>query len=128
MIIGGTGITDNVATVLAAIGLYAVILQAVGQRTQEIGLRIALGATRGDIVGLVFWHGIRPLAPGLAIGLLLALGATRVLRSLLAGVSPSDPVVFAGTVAVLLIAAVIGCVVPTLRAMRVDPLVALRYE
>ena len=117
-----------VATVLAAIGLYAVILQAVSQRTQEIGLRIALGATRGDIVGLVFWQGIRPLAPGLAIGLLLALGATRVLRSLLTGVSPSDPVVFAGTVVVLLIAAAIGCAVPTRRAMRVDPLVALRYE
>jgi putative ABC transport system permease protein len=118
----------GVATVLAAIGLYAVILQAVSQRTQEIGLRIALGATPGDIVGLVFWQGIRPLAPGLAIGLLLALGATRVLRSLLTGVTPSDPVVFAGTVVVLLIAAVIGCVVPTRRAMRVDPLVALRYE
>ena len=117
-----------VATVLAAIGLYAVILQAVSQRTQEIGLRIALGATRGDIVGLVFWQGIRPLAPGLAIGLLLALGATRVLRSLLTGVSPSDPVVFVGTVVVLLIAVAIGCAVPTRRAMRVDPLVALRYE
>ena len=117
-----------VLPVSAAIGLYAVILQAVSQRTQEIGLRIALGATRGDIVGLVFRQGMRPLAPGLAIGLLLALGATRVLRSLLVGVSPSDPVVFGGTVVVLLIAAVIGCVVPTRRAMRVDPLVALRYE
>jgi predicted permease len=117
-----------VATVLAAIGLYAVILQAVSQRTQEIGLRIALGGTRGNIVGLVFRQGVRPLAPGLAIGLLLALGATKVLRSLLMGVSPNDPVVFVGTVVVLLVAAVIGCVVPTRRAMRVDPMVALRYE
>jgi len=117
-----------VATVLAAIGLYALILQAVSQRTQEIGLRLALGATRGNIVGLVFRQGIRPLAPALAIGLLLALGATKVLRSLLMGVSPNDPVVFVGTVLVLLVAAVIGCVVPTRRAMRVDPMVALRYE
>jgi putative ABC transport system permease protein len=117
-----------VATVLAAIGLYAVIVQAVSQRTQEIGLRIALGATRGDIAGLVFRQGIAPLVPGLVIGLLLALGATKVLRSLLVGVSPNDPAVFAGTVMVLLSAAVIGGVVPTRRAMRVDPIVALRYE
>ena len=117
-----------VATVLAGIGLYAVILQAVSQRTQEIGLRIALGATRRDIVALVFTQGIRPLVPGLAIGLLLAFGLTRVLRSLLMGVSPNDPVTFVGTVAVLLLAAAIGCVVPARKAMKVDPLVALRCE
>jgi len=69
--------------------LYAVILQAVSQRTQQIGLRIALGATRGDIAGLVFRQGIPPLVPGLVIGLLLALGATKVSRSLLMGVSPN---------------------------------------
>jgi ABC-type antimicrobial peptide transport system permease subunit len=100
----------------------------VSQRTQEIGLRIALGTTRRDIVALVFTQGIRPLVPGLAIALLLAFGLTRVLRSLLMGVSPNDPVTFVGTVAVLLVAAAIGCVVPARKAMKVDPLVALRYE
>ncbi|MGB7846380.1 MAG: ABC transporter permease [Candidatus Acidiferrum sp.] len=117
-----------VATVLAAIGLYAVIMQAVSQRIQEIGLRMALGATRRDILALVFAQGIRPLLPGLVVGLLLAAATSRVLGSLLVGVSPSDPVVFAGTVVVLLAAAVIGCVVPARRATCVDPMVALRYE
>jgi putative ABC transport system permease protein len=117
-----------VATILAAIGLYAVIMQSVSQRTQEIGLRVALGASGRDIIALVFAQGIRPLVPGLVIGLMLTLATTRVLRSLLVGVSPNDPLILAGTVLVLLIAAVIGCVVPARRAARVDPMVALRYE
>jgi putative ABC transport system permease protein len=117
-----------VATVLAAIGLYAVIMQAVNRRTQEIGLRMALGASRREIVQLVFRQGIPPLALGLAIGLVLALATGRVLRSLLVGVNPSDPLTFAGVVLVLLAAGVLGCLVPARRAIRVDPLVALRHE
>ncbi len=118
----------GVATILAAIGLYAVIAHAVGQRTREIGLRMAMGASRVDVARLVFGPGIRPLAPGVAIGLLLALGVTRLLRTALVGVSPSDPLTFVGIVIVLTFAAALGCAVPARRAMRVDPMVALRYE
>jgi putative ABC transport system permease protein len=117
-----------VATVLAAIGLYAVIAHAASQRTREIGLRMAMGASRGDVARLVFGQGIRPLAPGLAIGLLLALAVTRLLRVVLVGVSPSDPLTFAGIVLVLIFAAALGCAIPARRAMKVDPMVALRYE
>jgi putative ABC transport system permease protein len=118
----------GVATLLAAIGLYAVIAHAVSQRTREIGLRMAMGASRGDVARLVFGQGIRPLAPGVAIGLLLALAVTRLLRAVLVGVSPSDPLTFVGIVLVLTFAAALGCVLPARRAMKVDPMVALRYE
>ncbi len=117
-----------IATVLAAIGLYAVIAHAVNRRTQEIGLRIALGATRGDIVRLVAAQCVRPLVFGVISGLLLALGATQVFRGALQGVSPTDPVAFAGTVLVLVMAALLGSAIPARRAMRVDPMVALRHE
>ena len=118
----------GVATVLAAIGLYAVNAHAVSQRTREIGLHMAMGASRSDVARLVFGQGIRPLAPGVAIGLLLALGVTRLLRVVLVGVSPSDPLTFVGIVLVLTIAAALGCAGPARRAMKVDPMVALRYE
>ena len=118
----------GVATILAAIGLYAVIAHAVSQRTREIGLRMAMGASRGDVARLVFGQGIRPLAPGVVIGLLLALVVTRLLRAALVGVSPSDPLTFVGIVLVLTLAAALGCAVPARRAMKVDPMVALRYE
>jgi putative ABC transport system permease protein len=98
------------------------------QRTQEIGLRIALGASRGDVARLVFGQGVRPLAPGVVIGLLLALAVTRLLRAVLVGVSPSDPLTFVGIVMVLAIAATLGCAVPARRATKVDPMVALRHE
>ena len=117
-----------VATVLAAIGLYGVIAHAVSQRTQEIGLRMAIGASRRDIVRLVLAQGIRPLAPGLAIGLLLALAASHLLRVALVGISPNDPLTFVGIVIVLTSAVAFGCIVPARRATRIDPLIALRYE
>jgi len=116
----------GVATMLAAIGLYAVMAHAVSQRSQEIGLRMAIGASRRDVLRLIFAQGIRPLAPGLAVGLLLALAASRLLRVALVGVSPSDPLTFVAIVVVLTIAALLGCLAPARRALRLDPVVALR--
>jgi len=118
----------TVALVLASVGLYAVIAHAVSRRTQEIGIRMAMGGSRRDILALVFAQGMRPVAIGLAAGLLVSLGVTRVLRMALVGVSPNDPVTFLSVVLVLLVASLLGCAVPARRAIRVDPVIALRYE
>jgi putative ABC transport system permease protein len=117
-----------VALVLASIGLYSVTAHSVSQRTQEFGIRLAMGGTSGDIVRLVFRQGLRPLAYGLMIGLPLAFGVTRLLRAVLAGVSPGDPVTFLAAGAVLTLAGVAGCAIPARRAVRVDPAVVLRCE
>jgi putative ABC transport system permease protein len=117
-----------IATLLAAVGLYGVMAHAVSRRTQEIGLRMAIGASRRDIAKLVVGQCIGPLAAGLSIGLLLALAATRLLETQLEGVSSHDPLTYVATVLVLCLAALLGCVIPARRAMRVDPMVALRYE
>jgi len=117
-----------IALVLASLGLYAVMAQSVSQRTREIGLRMTLGATRTSIFGLVFRQGMLRLAIGLAIGMAGAFWATAGLESMLVGVSPVDPVTFAAVALVLTIAGVLGCAVPAGRALRVDPLVALRTE
>lgn len=115
-----------VATILAAIGLYALVAHAVSQRTREIGLRIALGASRRDIARLVFAQAIRPLAPGLLIGTVLALVVGRLLPFVLVGVSASDPLTFAAILTVLVSAAALGSLLPARRATRVDPVSALR--
>ena len=117
-----------IALALASVGLYAVIAHSVSQRTQEIGLRMALGATSQTILGLVFMQGMRQLAMGLVVGLAAAIGLTRVLAFLLIEVSPRDPVVFTIVSIVLTAAAVFGCWIPARRAMSVDPVVALRHE
>jgi putative ABC transport system permease protein len=117
-----------IALLLACIGLYAVIAHSVSRRTQEIGIRMAMGAPRDNIVALVLAQGMRQVAIGLAVGLPLAFGVTRVLRGVLEGVSPGDPWTFAGVVAVLLLAGLLGCAIPARRAVHVDPLVALRSE
>jgi putative ABC transport system permease protein len=117
-----------IALVLASVGLYAVIAHSVSRRTQEIGVRMAMGGTRGDILRLVFAQGMRPLAGGVAIGLPVAFGVTHVLRTALVGVSPSDPITFLVVVLVLALAGVLGCAIPARRALRVDPVVALRHE
>ncbi len=117
-----------IALALASVGLYAVIAHSVGQRTQEIGVRIALGARNRNILGLVFSQGMTQLAIGLVIGIAAALAVTSVLKSLLVDVSPSDPLTFAFAVLVLSTAAGLGCLIPARRAMRVDPIEALRHE
>jgi ABC-type antimicrobial peptide transport system permease subunit len=117
-----------IALLLASIGLYAVIAHSVNQRTQELGIRMAIGATAHDIVGLVFRQGMIPLGIGLVIGLAASLAVNRVLKSMLVNVSPSDPTTLAVASSVLVLSALLGCWIPARRAMRVDPVVALRHE
>jgi predicted permease len=117
-----------IALALASVGLYAVIAHSVSQRTQEIGVRMALGASGRKILEMVFVQGMRQFIIGLAVGLSAAFGLTRVLKSLLVQVSPADPATFVMISLVLAAAAALGCLIPALRAMRVDPAVALRNE
>jgi len=100
----------------------------VSQRTPELGIRMALGAQPSQVVGLVMQGGLRLVAVGLAIGLAGAAGAARVIRTLLFDVQPLDPVVYAGVAALFTAVAAIACLVPSLRASRIDPLRALRAE
>ena len=118
----------GIALLLASVGIYAVIAYSVGQRTQEIGVRMALGANGGRILGLVLGTGMKQLAVGLAIGFAGAFGITRVLKSLLVGITPTDPITFGVVGLLLLTLAGIACWIPARRALRVDPLIALRYE
>ncbi len=117
-----------IALLLASVGLYAVIANSVSRRTQEIGIRMAIGATARDIVNLVFRQGMLPLAIGLIVGLIASLAVNRVLQSALVHVSPQDPISLTVASIVLVLAAVLGCLIPARRAMRVDPVVALRHE
>jgi putative ABC transport system permease protein len=117
-----------VALVLAAIGIYGVMSYAVTQRTQEIGLRLALGARRGAVLRMVLADACRPLAIGLLLGVSLAVAAGTSLRSLLFGVEPQDVTTIAATCLVLTITAVCAAYLPARRAAAVDPLIALRYE
>ncbi len=116
------------ALLLASVGLYAVIAHSVNQRTQELGIRMAIGATAHDIVGLVFRQGMMPLGIGLIIGLAASVAVNQVLKSMLVNVSPSDPITLTVTSGVLVLSALLGCWIPARRAMRVDPVVALRHE
>jgi putative ABC transport system permease protein len=117
-----------VALVLTAAGIFGVLSYLVTQRTREIGLRMALGAQPQDVLRVIVGHGMRLAAFGIALGLAGALAATRWMSSFLFGVGPTDPLTFAGVVFVLSAAAFLACYFPARRAMRVDPMVALRYE
>jgi putative ABC transport system permease protein len=118
----------TIALLLAAVGLYAVIAHSVSQRTQEIGIRMAVGGTARDILKLVFRQGMLPLGIGLTIGLGASVAVTPILKSALVGVSPADPLTLVVASIVLILAAMLGCLIPARHAMRVDPLVALRHE
>jgi putative ABC transport system permease protein len=122
------GALAALALVLACVGIYGVISYLVGQRTQEIGVRVALGAQRGDVLRLIMGHGARMALIGVAIGVGAALGLTRLMASQLFGVSAHDPLTFAEVALLLIMVAVAACYVPARRAMRVDPMVALRHE
>jgi len=117
-----------VALVLSGIGLYGVISYLVGQHTQEIGIRLALGAQRQDVLLLVLSQGMKMTLGGVALGLLASLGLTRLLTKMVYGVSTTDPATFAVIAALLILVALLACLIPARRATKVDPLVALRYE
>ena len=122
------GFFSGLALMLAAIGLYGVMAFAVTQRQQEIGIRMAIGAQRGDILGMILRGGLRLVATGIALGLIGSLALTRVLQSQLFGISAHDPVTFVGIAALLTVVAAAACLLPALRATKVDPMVALRAE
>ena len=122
------GIAGAMALLLGTVGLYGVIAYSVSQRTREIGIRVALGAQRGDVMSLVLGEGMLVILTGLAIGLVGSFGLTRFLSSLLVGVSATDPLTFAGVATLLASVALAACYLPARRAVLIDPLVALRYE
>jgi ABC-type antimicrobial peptide transport system permease subunit len=121
-IIGGLGL------VLACVGIYGTVSYAVVRRTREVGIRMALGASKGDVLRLVLRESSGPVGVGLVVGIVAAVSGGRVLRALLFGMSPLDPVSFVGVGALFLLIAMLAAYLPARRATHVDPMVALRYE
>jgi putative ABC transport system permease protein len=122
------GVFGAVALILAGIGIYGVIAYSVAQRTREIGIRVALGASEGSLIRLVLDRGVVLTFIGLAIGLAGAFALTRLMASMLFGVGARDPMTMASVGIVLASVAMLASYVPARRAMKVDPIVALRYE
>lgn len=125
---GLLAVFGGLALVLAIIGVYGVLSYSVSQQTREIGIRMAMGAQTGRVLSLVVGQGMKLAVVGLALGLLAAFAAMRVLSTLLFGVSAHDPLTFGGVALILALASVMACYVPARRATKVDPIVALRYE
>ena len=122
------GLFAGLAVVLAAVGLYGVVAYVVTQRTREIGVRMALGATRAEVVRLMLWQGLRPAAAGMLLGIGTAIAVSRAIRGLLYEVHPNDPVTFAGVSVALLAVVLVACAIPAGRASAVAPAEALRGE
>jgi putative ABC transport system permease protein len=118
----------GVALVLAAVGIYGVMSYSVAQQTREIGIRMALGAQRSDVLKMTIKQGLKLVGLGLVIGLAAAFVLTRVMATLLFGISATDPLTFITISFVLLVVAMVASYIPSVRAMRVDPMVALRYQ
>jgi len=116
------------ALMLASVGIYGVVSFGVAQRTREIGIRMALGAERGEVFGMILRQGARLAGWGVVVGLAVAFAVTRLMRALLYGVEPFDPPTFVAVPVLLIAIALVACYVPARRAMRVDPMVALRDE
>jgi putative ABC transport system permease protein len=122
------GVFAGVALLLAVAGVYGVMSYTVNQRIPELGVRIALGATPDSVMRLILWHGAKLAAAGLALGLVLALLAGRALQGLLFGVTPRDPAILALVSVGVAFATLVACYIPGRRAVRVDPMLALRAE
>ena len=125
ILLGSLGL---LALVLASVGVYGVMAYSVSQRTRELGIRMALGAQNSQVLQLVLGQGMLLAAIGLGIGLLAAFGSTRLASTLLYGVNPSDPAIFIGVTLLLAAAAFAACYFPARRALKIDPVVALRFE
>src|SRR5207237_376249 len=122
------GIFGGIALLLAAVGIYGIMAHSVSNRTSEIGVRVALGASRGTILRLILRRGILLVGIGMTIGVAASVALTRVVRAILFGVQPTDPFTFILALLGLGAVARLACYIPARRALKVDPIIALRYE